>query len=126
MRPHRPATSLELLFDLVFVVAIAQAASRLHHGIVAGHTGEALLSYGMVFFAVWWAWMNFTWFASGYDTDDVPYRLLVLVQLIGALILAAGYSGGLRPSRAAHRRDRVRRHASSLRDPVAAGCSQQS
>lgn len=44
----------------------------------------------MVFFAIWWAWMNFSWFASAYDTDDVPYRLLVMVQLSGALVLAAG------------------------------------
>ena len=87
---HRTATSLELFFDLVFVVAVAQAASRLHHGIVAGHAGEALVSYVMVFFAIWWAWMNFTWFASGYDNDDLLYRLAVLVQLTGALILAAG------------------------------------
>ena len=26
----------------------------------------------MVFFAIWWAWVNFTWFASAYDVDDVP------------------------------------------------------
>jgi low temperature requirement protein LtrA len=34
--------------------------------------------------------MNFTWFASAYDTDDVAYRLATLVQLVGALVLAAG------------------------------------
>ena len=44
----------------------------------------------MVFFAIWWAWMNFTWFASAYDNDDVPYRLLTFVQIAGVLILAAG------------------------------------
>jgi low temperature requirement protein LtrA len=44
----------------------------------------------MVFFAIWWAWMNFTWFASAYDCDDVPYRLAVFVQITGALIIAAG------------------------------------
>jgi low temperature requirement protein LtrA len=43
-----------------------------------------------VFFAIWWAWMNFTWFASAYDVDDVPYRLLTLVQMAGVLVLAAG------------------------------------
>jgi low temperature requirement protein LtrA len=48
---------------------------------------EAIISYAMVFFAIWWAWMNFTWFASAYDTDDVPYRLAVFVQLTGALIM---------------------------------------
>ena len=44
----------------------------------------------MVFFGVWWSWMNFSWFASAYDNDDVAYRLLVLIQLTGALIFAAG------------------------------------
>jgi low temperature requirement protein LtrA len=34
--------------------------------------------------------MNFTWFASAYDNDDVPYRIAVLLQIAGALILAAG------------------------------------
>lgn len=87
---HRAATPLELFFDLVFVVAVAQAAAHLHHGLAEAHVGEAVLSYGMVFFAIWWAWMNFTWFASAYDTDDVPYRLAVFVQITGALILAAG------------------------------------
>jgi low temperature requirement protein LtrA len=43
-----------------------------------------------VFFAIWWAWMNFTWFASAYDTDDVVYRLAALVQIAGVLVLAAG------------------------------------
>jgi low temperature requirement protein LtrA len=88
--PHRAATPLELLFDLVFVVAVAQAASALHHGIAEGHAAETLVSYGMVFFGIWWAWMNFTWFASSYDTDDIPYRLLVFVQMTGALIVASG------------------------------------
>lgn len=90
---HRAATPLELLFDLVFVVAIAQAARGLHHAIAASHTLEGLIGYTMVFFAIWWAWMNFTWFASAYDCDDVPYRLAVFVQISGALILAAGVAG---------------------------------
>src|SRR4029450_300437 len=73
---HRVSTPLELLFDLVFVVAIAPAA--------------ALVGYIMSFFAIRWAWMNFTWFASAYDSDDVIYRIAVLIQITGALILAAG------------------------------------
>jgi low temperature requirement protein LtrA len=46
----------------------------------------------MVFFAIWWAWMNFTWFASAYDNDDVLYRVVTLVQIAGVLVLAAGVS----------------------------------
>jgi low temperature requirement protein LtrA len=87
---HRSATVLELFFDLCFVVAVAQAASALHHEIASDHVGDGVVGYAMVFFAIWWAWMNFTWFASAYDTDDVAYRLTTLVQISGALILAAG------------------------------------
>jgi low temperature requirement protein LtrA len=87
---HRPATTLELFFDLVFVVAVAQAGLALHHALAEGHITQAIISYFAVFFAIWWAWMNFTWFASAYDCDDVPYRLATFVQLAGALVLAAG------------------------------------
>ena len=44
----------------------------------------------MAFVAIWWAWMNFTWFASAYDPDDVGYRLLAFVIMTGSLMLAAG------------------------------------
>ena len=87
---HRASTSLELFFDLVFVIAVAQAAAALHHGLVEGHAATAVVAFLFVFFAIWWAWMNFTWFASAYDTDDVAYRLSAFVIMIGALILAAG------------------------------------
>jgi low temperature requirement protein LtrA len=87
---HRTATPLELFFDLCFVVAVAQAADGLHHDLAAGRLGHSLTGYLTVFFAIWWAWMNFTWFASAYDTEDDLYRLTTLVQIAGALILAAG------------------------------------
>jgi len=87
---HRAATPLELFFDLCFVVAVAQASNSLHHALAEGHVRQALLGFGLVFFAIWWAWMNFTWFASAYDNDDVVYRLTVLLQIAGVLILAAG------------------------------------
>jgi low temperature requirement protein LtrA len=87
---HRQASFLELFFDLCFVVAIAQAAAQLHHALADNHAGAGLLGYLAVFFAIWWAWMNFTWFASAYDNDDVPYRVAALAQIVGALILAAG------------------------------------
>lgn len=91
---HRAATPLELFFDLVVVVAVARAAHELHHAIADLHVAEGLVGYGMVFFAIWWAWINFSWFASAYDTDDVPYRIAVFVQLTGALVMAAGVERG--------------------------------
>lgn len=86
---HRVSTPLELLFDLCFVVAVAADASHLHHALAQGHAIRGILGYAMVFFGIWWAWMNFTWFASAYDNDDAPYRVTVLVQMLGVLVIAA-------------------------------------
>ncbi|HET6740961.1 MAG TPA: low temperature requirement protein A [Kribbella sp.] len=91
--PHEPgrvASSLELFFDLVFVVAVSVAAAQLHHALSEQHIGDGLLSYAIVFFGIWWAWMNFTWFATSFATDDWLYRLLTIVQMSGVLVLAAG------------------------------------
>jgi low temperature requirement protein LtrA len=88
--PHRVSSQLELLFDLTFVVAVASATAQFAHDIADGHALAGLVPFLQVFFAIWWAWMNFTWFASSYDTDDVAYRLLTMVQMGGVLVLAAG------------------------------------
>jgi low temperature requirement protein LtrA len=87
---HRVSTPLELLFDLTFVAAISLLAAQFGHSIAAGHWAAGLEGYLTVFFAIWWAWMNYTWFASAFDTDDVPYRLLTMLQMGGVLLLAAG------------------------------------
>ena len=79
---HRASTPLELFFDLVFVIAVGRAAAGLHEGLSEGRF-TVIWGFLLVFFAIWWAWMNFTWFASAYDTDDVPYRLAVFVIMTG-------------------------------------------
>jgi low temperature requirement protein LtrA len=37
---------------------------------------------------VWWAWMGFTFYANRFDTDDLPYRLLIFVAMLGVAALA--------------------------------------
>jgi low temperature requirement protein LtrA len=97
---HRASSQLELLFDLTFVIAIASLTSRFAHAIGSGHAVEATVPFLQVFFAIWWAWVNFTWFASSFDTDDVPLGLLTLVQM-------AGVARGRRAGRARSRRLRA-------------------
>jgi low temperature requirement protein LtrA len=87
---HRASTPLELFFDLCFVVAVSAAASALHHALATGRVAEGVFGFLVVFFGIWWPWVNFTWFASAYDTDDVSYRLLTFVQMAGVLVIAAG------------------------------------
>ena len=88
--PHRVATPLELLFDLTFVIAFGISASQFSHALAAGHIGVGLTAFLFMTFAVCWAWINFTWFASAYDTDDWIYRILTMVQMVGVLVLALG------------------------------------
>lgn len=87
---HRPATPLELLFDLTFVIAFGVASSELAHLIAEGEYGAGLWGFLFAMFGVVWAWINFTWFASAYDTDDWFYRLTTMVQMTGVVILALG------------------------------------
>ena len=87
---HRTATPLELLFDLTFVVAFGTAADQLAHYLAEDHIRTSLLGFSFVAFAISWAWINFSWFASAYDTDDWVFRLLTLLQMVGVLVLALG------------------------------------
>lgn len=91
--PHesnRVATPLELLFDLTFALAFGQAASKFAHLLAEGHITVALLGFAFSSFGICWAWINFSWFSSAYDTDDWIFRLVTMVQMIGVLIFAIG------------------------------------
>lgn len=87
---HRVATPLELLFDLTFVVAFGTAANELAHALAAGHVGAGIAAFCFATFGCSWAWINFTWFASAFDTDDWIYRLTTMLQMVGVLVFALG------------------------------------
>ena len=88
----RVATPLELLFDLTFVVAFANAGNQMAHMVAAGHWAMGATGFVFVIFGITWAWINYAWFASAsaFDTDDWAYRLLTMVQMIGVVIFALG------------------------------------
>ena len=86
----RVSTPLELIFDLTFVVAVSLLVDAVATELVHGNGWIIIPRFLMVFFAIWWAWNQFTWLASAYDTDDIPYRLLTMVQMAGVLVLASG------------------------------------
>lgn len=88
---HRVATPLELLFDLTFVIAFGIAANEFAHMLAENHVGAGLLGFSFATFAVCWAWINFSWFASAYDTDDWIYRVLTMLQMVGVIIMALGF-----------------------------------
>lgn len=92
---HRAASPLELFFDLVFVVAVSLSSQQLHHMEAHGQLGAGVGSYLMLFFAIWWAWMNFTWFGTSFAVDDWAYRVMTIVQMAGVLVLASGSTAAM-------------------------------
>jgi low temperature requirement protein LtrA len=87
---HRVSTPLELLFDLTFATSFGLAALQLARVLAHGEYAAALLGFGFAGFAICWAWINFSWFSSAYDTDDWIFRVVTMVQMIGVLVLAIG------------------------------------
>lgn len=92
--PHRTASSLELFFDLVFVIAVGGAASSFHHALTENHVQHGILGFIVMFFSIWWAWMNFTWFATSFDCDDWLYRVLTIFQMGGVVVFSTGIPAG--------------------------------
>jgi low temperature requirement protein LtrA len=89
-QPHRGATPLELLYDLVFVAAFGVAGNQMAHVLAEGHTWPAIGAFAFAMFATVWAWINYSWFASAFDTDDWFVRLTTMVQMVGVVVLALG------------------------------------
>src|SRR6266436_9961763 len=87
---NRPATPLELLFDLTFATSFGLAASEAAPVLADGHFIAGLIGFGFASFAIAWAWINFSWFSSAYDTDDWIFRVVTMLQMTGVLVLAVG------------------------------------
>jgi low temperature requirement protein LtrA len=81
---ERHATWLELFFDLVFVISIAE----LVHTLEDYRTLADFLGTAGLFVAVWWAWVGYTVYADRFDTDDPLHRVLVLAGMLAVIAMA--------------------------------------
>jgi low temperature requirement protein LtrA len=80
----RHASYLELFFDLVFVVAIAQLA----HQLVVDHTLEGFATFAGLYLPVFIAWQGFSVYADRFDTDDVVFRVAIMLAMLAIAALA--------------------------------------
>ncbi|MCF8606330.1 low temperature requirement protein A, partial [Gordonia sp. HY442] len=87
---ERAGSGLEVFYDLIFVVLFSVAGVQLADYLADGKVFVAVVGYVLVSFSAIWAWINFAWFASAFDTDDPWFRLSVLVQMIGVSVMAVG------------------------------------
>jgi low temperature requirement protein LtrA len=80
----RRAHYLELFFDLVFVVAIAQLA----HELVVDHGLGGFATFAALFLPVFIAWQGFSSYADRFDTDDVVFRGVMFLAMAAIAALA--------------------------------------
>jgi len=81
---ERSASWLELFFDLVFVVAVAQLALALADDPSAG----GFARFALLFVPVWWAWVGYTNFSDRFGADDAGSRTLMLLGMLAVAGLA--------------------------------------
>jgi low temperature requirement protein LtrA len=67
------ASWIELFFDLVCVIVIAELSNYLSEHL----SFSGFVQFAALFVPCWWAWVLFTFYIDRYDTDDVPHRSLV-------------------------------------------------
>jgi low temperature requirement protein LtrA len=84
----RSVTFLELFYDLVYVVLIAQLA----HSLAEHVTLSGALGYGFLFIIVWWAWFNGSSYHDIHGNNDIRTRVFTFLQMftVAAMAVFAG------------------------------------
>jgi low temperature requirement protein LtrA len=90
-RPHgqslqdRSVTNLELLYDLVYVAVIGQAA----HHLAGDVSGRGVAEFAIVFALVWIAWINGSLYVELHGRQDGRTRMFTFIQMAILALLAA-------------------------------------
>lgn len=88
---EQKASWLELFFDLVFVVAIAELAHYLSNDVsLLGFIG-----FFALFIPVWWSWGGEMFYGTRFHVDDLVDRLLILLQMAIVAAMAVNIHHGL-------------------------------
>lgn len=75
---------LELFFDLVFVVVVAE----LSHSLAEHISLPGVIGFVLLFIPVWWIWIGGTFYNERFETNDVSNRLFVFLQMLPVAALA--------------------------------------
>ncbi len=90
----RRVTWMELFYDLIFVVAVAELAHRLGQDV----SPAGFFGFVGLFVPVWWAWIGTTFYANRFDTDTVVRRILMALQMLAIAALAVNIHHGFTDS----------------------------
>src|SRR5215204_5310057 len=81
---ERHASWLELFFDLVFVLAVAQVTQIL----VKNSDIVGFLEFAILFVPIWWSWIGFTFYADRFESDETAYRILTFAAMLAVAALS--------------------------------------
>ncbi|MCM0673496.1 low temperature requirement protein A [Micromonospora phytophila] len=84
-RDPQRATFLELFFDLVFVLALAQ----LSRGLIQHLSWSGAFQTLVLLMAFWWVWAHMAGLTDIFDPQRPQVQLLVTASMLGGLVLAA-------------------------------------
>ena len=82
--PDHRVTSLELLFDLVFVFAVTQITAAVAADPTPGGAGRGLLLFALL----WWAWCSYAWLGNQAQADEGLVRATLVVAMVAILVIA--------------------------------------
>lgn len=81
---ERSVTFLELFYDLVYVVLVAELAHSL-----AGHVSRTgFAQFAFLFVIVWWAWFNGTTYHDLHGNNDIRTRVFTFLQMVCVAAMA--------------------------------------
>ncbi|WP_328416076.1 low temperature requirement protein A [Micromonospora sp. NBC_00389] len=79
------ATLLELLFDVVFVAALAMVSKLIAERDSWSGSGPVLLTLA----AIWWTWSVTSTTTEFYDPEQRPIQVILMVAMVGSVGMAA-------------------------------------
>jgi len=86
-RQEERVTTLELFFDLVFVLALTQCTQLMSDDPSWGGLAQGLLVLGVL----WWSWTGYTWLTSVVDPEEGAVRGVMFVAMAGLLLYYSAY-----------------------------------
>jgi len=84
MREGERVTSLELFFDLVFVLALTQCTALM----AETATWEGMLKGLLLLGVLWWSWVGYAWLTSVVDPEEGSVRLVMFAAMAAFLVAA--------------------------------------
>src|SRR3954469_20104458 len=84
LRERESLKPREVLFDLVFVLAITQCTALMAHHPTWSGLAQGLLVLGML----WWAWTGYSWLTSVIDPEEGAVRLVIFGAMAALLLVS--------------------------------------